>query len=76
MWIYSNNLDQVIRLAEIRSGRGLLIYSAGEGLINVQEDQQNIAYECHQVKEREKHDGQYIRNKRTESKAISSVLPG
>ena len=32
MWIYINNLDQVIWLAEIRSGHGILIYSAGQGL--------------------------------------------
>ena len=34
IWIYINNLDQVIWLAEnIRIGRGILIYSAGNGLI-------------------------------------------
>ena len=33
MWICINNLDQVIWLAEIRSGCGSLIYSAGQGLI-------------------------------------------
>ena len=29
---YQKNLDQVVWLAEIRSGRGILIYSAREGL--------------------------------------------
>ena len=32
MWICINNLDQVIRLAETKSGRGILIYSSLQGL--------------------------------------------
>ena len=32
IWIYSNNPDQVIWLAENRRGSGILIYSAGQGL--------------------------------------------
>ena len=33
IWIYSNNSDQAIWLAvKIRSRRGILIYSAGQGL--------------------------------------------
>ena len=34
-WIYSNNPDQIIWLLKIRKGRGILIYSAGQGLINL-----------------------------------------
>ena len=32
MWIYINNLDQIIWLAKIWKGCGILIYSAGQGL--------------------------------------------